>query len=252
MHVHTVLFIAQLRVNTILSCFHYKNIQQNVSDAWFIWHMWSTVSLYVSTPSSHYAVYLRAQFHIVIYSWSLRTSQTHHPHHHHHRRLHPVWCLSSFSTGSRRRRKPAEEKRCGTRLQKGPTSFFVFVKSCHSLQLCLRRGARPNCWGAPLQLSELRLDVVAETQRVQRERAAELSASSHRPLQMSSCWEQIQKDDFAVTHFGLRVSVDSWQTTEVFKAQFKADSGSRFSVICDIFKNSHFISESEKNKQGRW
>lgn len=44
---------------------------------------------------------------------------------------------------------------------------------------------------------------------MQRERAAELSVPSHKPLQMSSCKERRREDDFAVTHFDLRISVES-------------------------------------------
>lgn len=47
-------------------------------------------------------------------------------------------------------------------------------------------GARPSCREAPLQLSEQRLDVVTERQRVQREWVAELKALSHGLLQMNS------------------------------------------------------------------
>ena len=93
-----------------------------------------------------------------------------------------------------------------------PTSFSAFFSFCEKLPkspAAWCRGARPNCRGAPLQLSELRLDVVSERQRVQRERAAELSVPSHKPLQMSSRKELRREDDFAATRFDLRVSVES-------------------------------------------
>ena len=185
--------------------------------------MWSTVSFRRLAPLHLAAlVYSCAHFHIVIYSRSLRTSQPHHLHHH---RLRPVWSLSSFSTGSRGRRKPGEEreKRCGDQTTAVPTSFsavfFFFREKLPKSPAAQCREARPNCWGARLQLSELRLDVVSKRQRVQRERAAELSVPSHKPLQMSSCKERRREDDFAVTHFDLRVSVESWQwwQTEVYK-----------------------------------
>ena len=44
---------------------------------------------------------------------------------------------------------------------------------------------------------------------MQRERAAELSVPSHKPLQMSSRKELRREDDFAATRFDLRVSVES-------------------------------------------
>lgn len=87
-------------------------------------------SLFYTSHSLHLAAYSCAQFHTVIYSWSLRTSQTHL-----HHRLHPVWSLSSFSTGSCRRRKPGEEKRCRDQTVEGPR-LLAFRRSCQSFQLC--------------------------------------------------------------------------------------------------------------------
>ena len=109
------------------------------------------------------------------------------PHHHHHlhHRLHPVSFLSSFSTVSHGRRKSREREKVRDRTTEG-SRLFAFKRSCQRLQLRRGWGASANCCGASLQLSEPELDVVAERHRVQRERAAELSAPSHRRLQMSS------------------------------------------------------------------
>lgn len=131
MHVHLKYSFPQFRVNTILSCF----LSKKYSIKMCLMHDSSGICgaqfLSMSVPSSHCAVYPSTQFYFVIYSRSLRTSQ---PHHHLHQRLHPVWSLSSFSTGSRGRRKPREEKRCGTKRWQGP-HLFALVRSCQSLQL---------------------------------------------------------------------------------------------------------------------
>lgn len=153
------------------------------------------VSLYVSLPSSHYAVYSCAQFYIVIYSWSLRTSQ---PHHHHHR-LHPVWSLSSFSTGSRERRKPGEEKRCDTN-DGGPMSFCdpseaARVSSCagpRSSSKLLRSSSaavRAGAWCC------YREETSAEGEGSGAQRAVPQAASNEFMLGADA------KDDFVVTHF---------------------------------------------------
>lgn len=79
-----------------------------------------------------YSVYSCAHFHIVIYSWSLRTSEPQHHHRHHHHRPHLVWSLLLFffPTASRRRRKQRKETRCGTKLRMGHV-FFCFLSSLH-------------------------------------------------------------------------------------------------------------------------
>lgn len=79
-------------------------------------------------------------FHIVIYSRSLRTTQTHL-----HHRLHPVWSLSSFSTGSRQRKR----KGVGTKTTKRGAHIFSHLATKLPASPAVRCcGAHPGCWGA--------------------------------------------------------------------------------------------------------
>lgn len=101
----------------------------------------------------------------------------------------------AFQLGSRGRRKPREETRCGTKKKlRRAHVVCVFARSCQSLQLCGAEELVPTAEEL-LCSCQLQLDVVAERRRVRRERATELIAPSHRRLQTSSRLEQKRRCD---------------------------------------------------------
>lgn len=127
-----------------LPCLHYFILlpvypllpRQNMSDVWFFWHMWSTVSLnvpapfisatlctpvlistllFIAGPSEPPSLNIIIVIIIIAHILSDPSS-------------------SFFSTASRRRRKPRKETRCGTKLRMGHV-FFVSFLPCISEKL---------------------------------------------------------------------------------------------------------------------
>lgn len=92
----------------------------------------------------------------------------------HQRHLHAVWCLSSFSTGSHRRGKPGEQKRC---LEKKKITTAASPRLFASPQ-SRQRFPTARFARAPPQLSEQRLDVVTDRQRTQTGRAMRLCSDT--------------------------------------------------------------------------
>lgn len=98
-----------------------------------------------------YSVYSCAHFHIVIYSWSLRTSEPQHHHRHHHHRPHLVWSLLLFfffncqpqEKKAEKRDKVRDKTADGPRLFLFPF-FLALARSCQSLQLCRAEELAPK------------------------------------------------------------------------------------------------------------
>lgn len=107
--------------------------RQNMSDVWFFWHMWSTVSLnvpapfisatlctpvlistllFIAGPSEPPSLNIIIVIIIIAHILSDPSSSF------------------FFSTASRRRRKQRKETRCGTKLRMGHV-FFCFLSSLH-------------------------------------------------------------------------------------------------------------------------
>lgn len=155
----------------------------------------------------------------------LRTSQTHL-----HHRLHPVWSLSSFSTGSRGRRKPVEEKRCRDRTTEGAhvsshsgeaakVSSCVVLWSSSSLLKSSSAAVRVVAWCCYWEATS------AEGE------GSRARCAVPRAVSNEFVWGADRRDDFAVTHFGLCASVDPRQCWQMGMWRKKKPLVFRFNLM---------------------